>query len=157
MSDSLMSGLRSRRAVKRFETIDNLPIPVDSTLVSNILEAISLAPSSSGITPYKVYVVTNAELKSRIFEAAYNQKQMIEASHLLFFAASTDSVRMTARYIAANNLEEKNPGYAAMIKGGVGKMSSAEFTAWAKCQAYIALGVAVATAADLRYNAVLVL
>ena len=31
--------------------------------IDNILEAISLAPTSSGLQPFEVYVVTNQEVK----------------------------------------------------------------------------------------------
>ncbi len=55
--------------------------------INNILEAIRLAPTSSGLQPFEVLVVTNKELKNQIREIAWNQSQVTDCSHLLVFAA----------------------------------------------------------------------
>jgi nitroreductase len=55
--------------------------------IETILEAIRLAPTSSGLQPFEVFVVTNDETKSSIKEIAWNQPQVTDCSHLLVFAA----------------------------------------------------------------------
>ena len=55
--------------------------------IETILEAIRLAPTSSGLQPFEVFVVTNDEIKSSIKEIAWNQPQVTDCSHLLVFAA----------------------------------------------------------------------
>ena len=55
--------------------------------IDTILEAIRLAPTSSGLQPFEVFVVTNAEIKASIKEIAWNQEQVTDCSHLLVFAA----------------------------------------------------------------------
>ena len=55
--------------------------------VDYILEAARLAPSSSGLQPYQIFVITNKELLEKIKPIAYNQSQITDASHLLVFAA----------------------------------------------------------------------
>ena len=55
--------------------------------VDTILEAIRLAPTSSGLQPFEVFVVTNNAIKSSIKEIAWNQPQVTDCSHLLVFAA----------------------------------------------------------------------
>ena len=55
--------------------------------IDNILEAIRLAPTSSGLQPFEVFVVRNDEIKSNIKEIAWNQSQVTDCSHLLVFAA----------------------------------------------------------------------
>ncbi len=55
--------------------------------IDNILEAISLAPTSSGLQPFEVYVVTNQEVKEQIKAIASNQSVVSDCSHLLVFAA----------------------------------------------------------------------
>ncbi len=55
--------------------------------IDNILEAIRLAPTSSGLQPFEVFVITDKELKSKIKEIAWNQSQITDCSHLLVFAA----------------------------------------------------------------------
>jgi len=55
--------------------------------IENILEAIRLAPTSSGLQPFEVMVITKPELKAQIREIAWNQPQVTDCSHLLVFAA----------------------------------------------------------------------
>jgi len=60
---------------------------VSQEKINNILEAIRLAPTSSGLQPFEVIVITNQELKAQIREIAWNQPQVTDCSHLLVFAA----------------------------------------------------------------------
>jgi len=55
--------------------------------IDRILEAIRLAPTSSGLQPFEVYVITDNDVKSKIKEVAWNQSQVTDCSHLLVFAA----------------------------------------------------------------------
>ena len=55
--------------------------------IDTILEAIRLAPTSSGLQPFEVFVITDKEVKSKIKEIAWNQSQVTDCSHLLVFAA----------------------------------------------------------------------
>jgi len=55
--------------------------------IDNILEAIRLAPTSSGLQPFEVFVISDNEVKSKIREIAWNQSQVTDCSHLLVFAA----------------------------------------------------------------------
>ncbi|WP_339715006.1 NAD(P)H-dependent oxidoreductase [Cyclobacterium amurskyense] len=55
--------------------------------VDNIIEAISLAPTSSGLQPFEVIVITNQEIKEKIKPIAWNQSVITDCSHLLVFAA----------------------------------------------------------------------
>ncbi len=60
---------------------------VSQEKIDNILEAIRLAPTSSGLQPFEVMVITNNEVKAKIKEVAFNQPQITDCSHLLVFAA----------------------------------------------------------------------
>jgi nitroreductase len=55
--------------------------------LERILEAIRLAPTSSGLQPFEVMVVTNKDLRAQIRAAAWDQAQITDGSHLLVFAA----------------------------------------------------------------------
>ncbi len=50
--------------------------------IDNILEAIRLAPTSSGLQPFEVFVITDKEVKSKIQEIAWKQSQVTSCSHL---------------------------------------------------------------------------
>jgi nitroreductase / dihydropteridine reductase len=55
--------------------------------VDKILEAARLAPTSSGLQPFEIIVITNQEIKEQIKPHAWNQPQITDCSHLLVFAA----------------------------------------------------------------------
>jgi nitroreductase len=60
---------------------------VSDDKIERILEAIRLSPSSTGLQPYELLVITNPELKTELKAAAHNQSQVEDCSHLLVFAA----------------------------------------------------------------------
>ncbi|PIY08300.1 MAG: NAD(P)H-dependent oxidoreductase [Flexibacter sp. CG_4_10_14_3_um_filter_32_15] len=55
--------------------------------IDNIIEAISLAPTSSGLQPFEVFIITNQEIKDKIKPVAWNQSVVSDCSHLFVFAA----------------------------------------------------------------------
>ncbi len=79
---SFLKKLNERYATK---AMNNEVIPQEK--IDNILEAIRLAPTSSGLQPFEVFVITNKELKAQIREIAWNQSPVTDCSHLLVFAA----------------------------------------------------------------------
>ena len=60
---------------------------VSQDKIDNIIEAARLAPTSSGLQPFEIIVVTNQEIKERIRPIAWNQPVITDCSHLLVFAA----------------------------------------------------------------------
>lgn len=79
----LLDKLNWRYATKKMDPTKVVP----DDKVERILEAARLAPTSSGLQPYEVIVVTNPEVRARIREVAWNQAQVTDGSHLLVFAA----------------------------------------------------------------------
>lgn len=72
---------------KRYATkaMNGRIVPDES--IENILEAIRLTPTSSGLQPFEVFVITDKAVKSNIREIAWNQSQITDCSHLFVFAA----------------------------------------------------------------------
>lgn len=60
---------------------------VSDEKIDYILEAIRMAPTSSGLQQFEVFVVKSDELKEKIKPIANNQSVITECSHLLIFAA----------------------------------------------------------------------
>ncbi len=126
--------------------------------VERILEAIRLAPSSMGLQPYTVLVITDPEVKKQILPVANNQQQIIDSSHLLVFAAwdkitpehVDDYVKLTAstRNIPVESLEE----FKNMLLS-ISKRPQQENYEWAARQSYIAFATAIAAAAEERVDA----
>lgn len=84
--------------------------------IDRILEAIRLAPTSSGLQPFEVLVITNAEVKEKIKAVAWNQPQVTDCSHLLVFAAWDEysADRINYMFDLTNDIRGfKNEGWEA--------------------------------------------
>jgi nitroreductase len=73
---------KKRKSVRSFS--DKL---FEKKLLEEILETANSAPSAGDLKAREIIIVTDSELKKRISEAAYDQKQVIEAPTLLIFVA----------------------------------------------------------------------
>lgn len=85
MSD-VIEKLEWRYATKKFNA--GKAVPADK--VERIIEAVRLTATSSGLQPFELFVVTNADVRERIVKIANNQQQITDGSHLLVFAAWDD-------------------------------------------------------------------
>ena len=127
--------------------------------VDTILEAVRLAPSSAGLQPYHVFVISNDDVKKQIQPIALGQAQIVESSHLLVFASwSKITPEKIDEVYESANLERgiSNDATAATIDGLKNLFSTfteeQQYHHTAK-QAHIGLGVAVAAAALLGVDA----
>ena len=80
---TLLEHLNWRYATKKMDAAQTVP----QEKVNAIIEAIRMAPTSSGTQPFELIVVTNPQIREQIRGAANNQAQIIDGSHLLVFAA----------------------------------------------------------------------
>lgn len=131
---------------------------VDEKKLKNILEAIRLAPTSSGLQPFEVIVISKQELKEKIGPIAFNQRQITECSDLLVFVSwdTYTEDRINSMFDLVNKERGfKNEGwenYRQMIlKNYVGRDAELNFQHTAK-QAYIGLGVAMLAAAEEKVD-----
>jgi len=138
----------------RYATKKMLPQKiVPQEKVERILEAIRLAPTSSGLQPYEVIVVSNPGIRERIKTIANNQAQVTDCSHLLVFAAwdNYTAERINMMFDLTNQERgARNEGwenYRAMLLGMYPPRNAEENYQHAARQAYIGLGVALVAAA----------
>lgn len=137
----------------RYATKKMINKAVPESTVNKIIEVIHLSPSSLGLQPYEVFVISNPEIKNKILPIAFNQKQVVESSYLLVFAA-WDKYTEERINKAFDHLSEQRNLPAADIEGQKNSArkyfseisDEAQFYHAAK-QSGIALGVAVLTAA----------
>ena len=149
MSD-LISKLKWRYATKKMDP--TRVVPEDK--LARILEAIRLAPTSSGLQPYEVIVVTNPELRAQIVPHAWNQAQITDCSHLLVFAAwdNYTAERINRMFDLVNDERGfKNEGWEAyrqkLLAAYVPRDAETNYQHAAR-QAYIGLGTALIAAAE---------
>lgn len=121
--------------------------------IDNIVEAISLAPTSSGLQPFEVMIVTNQEIKDKIKLVAWNQPVVSDCSHLFVFAAwdAYTEDRINAAFDLVNEVRGfKNEGwenYRQQLLGSYPKQDPEVSYQHAARQAYIAFTAALTAAA----------
>jgi nitroreductase len=126
---------------------------VSQDKIDNIIEAISLAPTSSGLQPFEVIVITNQELKEKIRPISWNQSVVTDCSHLFVFAAwdTYTAERINKMFDLTNSIRGfENEGwenYRQMLLNSYPQKDAEENFNHAAKQAYIAFSQAIAAAA----------
>lgn len=145
----LIEKLQWRYATKAMDP--QRAVPADK--VERIIEAARLAPTSSGLQPYEILLVTNPEVRQRIAAVAWDQQQVVDGSHLLVFAAWDDYTadRINQMFDYTNDVRGfKNEGwenYRQMLLSTYPQRGADINFSHAARQAYIGLGAAVIAAA----------
>ena len=121
--------------------------------IDTIIEAASLAPTSSGLQPFEIFVITNPEIKEKIRPIAWNQSVITDCSHLLVFAAwdTYTAERINKMFDLTNSIRgTKNEGwenYRQMLLNSYPQKDAEENFNHAAKQAYIAFSQSIAAAA----------
>ena len=151
---NLIENMNWRYATKK---MNGNKIPEEK--LNYILNAIQLAPSSSGIQPYSILVINDKELLKKIQPIANGQSQILDCSHLLVFT-SWDSYTLDKIDTILNyTLSERGLPLNTMndYKNNLWKMYSNLSEEWhashSAKQAYIALGVALIAASEQKIDA----
>ena len=155
-SEQLLERLNWRYATKQFDPNRKISAQDWATLESALL----LTPSSGGLQPWKFIVVTDPAVRAKLLPASYGQAQISDASHLVVFAAKTnfnekDVDAHIERVAAAHGapVEALAPLRGMLVGGIVQAMDEPARNAWARNQAYIALGNLLTSAALLSIDA----
>ena len=146
---TLTDHLKWRYATKKMDPARVVP----QEKIDAILEAIRLAPTSSGLQPFELFVITNRDLRHRIAKAANGQAQIIDGSHLLVFAAWDNYTAQRIDEVVQLNVDARGDlptlrAYYDNLKAGYLPRDPEINYAHAARQAYIALGVALVAAAE---------
>ncbi|MCW1918432.1 NAD(P)H-dependent oxidoreductase [Rhodobacter sp. KR11] len=148
-SSALIEKLQWRYATKKFDAAKI----VSAEKVESILEAARLAPTSSGLQPFQVIVVTNKDIRAKLQAASYGQAQVTEASHLLVFAAWDNYTDARIDDVVTRTAADRGAPIEAVaeyynnLKGMYLPRPADVNYEHAARQAYIAFGLALAQAA----------
>lgn len=121
--------------------------------IEHILEAARLAPTSSGLQPFEIFVIKNQDMKEKIKPVAWNQSVITDCSHLLVFAAwdTYTADRINYMFDLTNEIRGfKNEGwekYRQMLLSAYPQKDTEENFNHAAKQAYIAFSAAIIAAA----------
>ncbi|MGZ5198031.1 MAG: NAD(P)H-dependent oxidoreductase [Kaistella sp.] len=151
---SLIEDLKWRHAVKAYDATKK----VSQEDLNSVLEAARLAPTSSGLQPFRVIVVENQDLKEQMVKGALNPEVMRDCSHVLVFAAwdSYSAEKIDKVYDLHTDVRELPRGrfdsYTDQLKQIYSAQTPDENFAHTARQTYIALGLAMAQAAELKID-----
>ncbi len=131
---------------------------VSDTDFQLLMEAIQLSTSSYGLQPYVIFNVVDPEIRKQIQPAAWNQSQIVDASHLLVF---TNILNFGEKEIEAyiQNLVETRQisheavkGYEDFMKMKITDLPKESRDIWTSKQTYLALGNLLNAAAELKID-----
>jgi nitroreductase / dihydropteridine reductase len=134
--------LQWRYATKKFNKNKKLSL----NKINTLKEAFSLTATSFGLQTIKLVVVENDNLRESLLEHSFNQKQVLEASHLLVLCIQDDIIKNDVLDYYNNIKDIRNTSetilkpYREDLIKMMQKMSIDERQQWSKNQAYIALG-----------------
>jgi nitroreductase len=123
------------------------------------MDAIRLAPSSSGLQPFRVIVVESTDLKEKIKPIAMGQSQITDASHLLIFASWDGYTEERIAEVFAATLAERGlpadamDDYRKNLWGMYSQLPKEWHQSHTAKQSYIALGVGMVAAAEQKVDA----
>lgn len=121
--------------------------------IDTIIEAASIAPTSSGLQPFEIMVITNQEVKEKIRAIGWDQSVITDCSHLLVFAAwdTYTAERINKVFDYTNTVRGfKNEGwenYRQMLLNSYPQRDAEVNFNHAARQAYIVFSQAIAAAA----------
>ncbi|HOP49488.1 MAG TPA: NAD(P)H-dependent oxidoreductase [Ignavibacteriales bacterium] len=127
---------------------------VEKDKLNAILQSINLAPTSLGLQPFNVLLIEKQELKEKILPIANGQKQVVDCSYLLIFAAWSEFTDERKQEFYTN-FEKVRGSVPDVLKNYIetvydnAQKNPEEFFNWAARQTYLAFGVGIVAAADM--------
>lgn len=154
MSDYIES-LKWRYATKKYDPTRK----VSADDLEKLKQAVQLSVSSMGLQPYRIFIISDPEVRAKLAPAAYNQDGITNASHVFVFAyeanVGEEQIEAYLNNIAAERgiARDDLKGMEDMLYGTVNRMDEDAKNNWAAKQAYIALSSLINAAATLRIDA----
>lgn len=152
---ALLDDLQWRYATKKYDPTKR----VSEEHVEKIVEAARLAPTSSGLQPFRVIIITDPELKEKLVPIAWGQQIVADASHVLVFAAWDRYTEERIDKVYDHTTDERGlprgrfGSYTDKLKAMYLSQEATVNFAHTARQAYIALGLSIAQAAELKVDA----
>lgn len=139
---STIKQLQWRYATKKFDTTKK----VSKSKIDILKQAFNLTATSFGLQTLKLVVIENQAQRASLLQHSYNQKQVVDASHLFIICIQDNILEndVTTYYNNIKNLRNTPDSILDPYKNDLIKMMQEktveERQQWSKNQAYIALG-----------------
>ncbi len=152
----LLAQQNWRYATKQFDPARKISAADWSALE----DCLVLSPSSFGLQPWKFIVVNDPATRAKLLPHSWGQRQIVDASHLVVFAAKPDIGEAEIDALLQRTVDLRGgslaalAGYRGMMVGSLVKgRDAAARRQWAGNQVYIALGNFLTSAALLGLDA----
>lgn len=138
----ILEKLEWRYATKKF----NPNKKISEKQLNTLIRAFNLTATSYGLQTMKLVVVAQQAKKDLLLPLAYNQKQVVEASHVLVLCIQTNITEqdVDGYFDAVSNVRATSEHilepYRNQLKSVVNTMEPNKKREWAIRQTYIALG-----------------
>jgi nitroreductase len=144
---SVEQAIKSRRSIRKY-----VQQPIDREDLQNLFELVRLSPSAWNLQPWRFHVVINEELKQKLEDAAYGQKQVTSAPAVIVVTSDMEDV-------LANLSETVHPGLpegrkeeeVANLSAFFNGMSVEERGQWGLTQTNIAFGFLMIAVQGMGY------
>ena len=154
MIAQLLKALNWRYAVKKFDSRQ-----LDEKIVEELLEAARLAPTSFGLQPFQILLITDLNIRKALADVAMGQRKVADSSHLVVFASFTKFRQNHIEQFL--KLSHRARGETTKSLEATGRTLSKFFQnqshewlgAWAKRQTYLALGTLLCACAMSKVDA----
>ena len=139
---NVLEHMKWRYAVKKFDSERILP----EVKVERLKEAFNLTATSYGLQPITLLVLKNKELQRQLITHSFNQKQVVQASHILVICIKD---RIDGDYISKyfdqikkirNVSDELLEPFKNDLVDSFSKKDVLEIKTWSTNQAYLAMG-----------------
>ncbi len=140
--NTIIQDLQWRYAVKKFDETKKL----NKEQIDLLKNAFNLTPTSYGLQPIRLVMVTDKSLKEQLQAHAYDQIQLTTCSHLLILCSQTDfGTKDIDQFIELNiaampDKKDYFTTYGETLKSRFKQKTKAEIQRWAADQSFIALG-----------------
>lgn len=155
-TESLIQQLQWRYAVKKFDPTKKITKETWAALERSLV----LSASSYGLQPWKFIVVETPAVREELMPVSWNQRQIVDASHLVVFARRTDlgpddAGRLARATAAARGVPEASlEAFKGMLTNFLSQPKEKfNYDSWAERQVYLALGTLLTSAAMLGVDA----
>lgn len=151
---NILNDLKWRYATKKFDSSKK----ISQDNINNILEAFNLTASSYGLQPVKLVVLQDELKQNELVNFSMMQQQVKDASHVLVFCIDTviNETKITEYFNLVKQIRNTsddilNPFKKFLIADFKLKTQD-EIEAWAKNQAYLAMGNLLTVCAMLKID-----
>ncbi|PLT32663.1 nitroreductase family protein [Bacillus sp. V5-8f] len=145
---SVQQAIQSRRSIRKYKQQ-----PIDEQDLQNIFELVRLSPSAWNLQPWRFHVITDDNLKNKLEEAAYGQKQVTSAPAVIVVTSDMEDILTNIADtvhpgLSGEQKEEEVANLTAFFNG----MSVEQRGQWGLTQTNIAFGILMVAAQGYGYS-----